>query len=482
MPQPRQLSAYDPEWEEDPHFTTSSRKAASAASQSKKLPSPAVLRDILSELTDKQRSEEHEMMQASAPVPIGDTTHLRYLGTSTSMTFEGEMDAIASVVSNDVGRSTYRKGELTAAMACIVPEPDLVRVNAGTGSKLQLDSVWMSRDATKPAGGDQALYAAPLLATMGGYQPEAYPEAVAKRRVMNLVQTDAPSPMHGRRGGKQPDKVIVFRSKKEMYEPRARQLMSAEERAEEEMMAAMAADAEVSAGGGRAAELAGEGGVETRPVSTQSAMSDGDRAATLSAAAESPGVGVSFDLSRNRVRGKRNARRQQAAGDGLAEQASAAPRLSFAERFGGIQPGDAGTGGSPGGASAAQPPADDALTNEQEAAVLRVSPRNSDTSAAAAPGQETAAPTGAATAGSPTRVSPRLGDYSPQGQGPYRLSRGGTQAAYAAGGLSATASTRRRIPPPNFEKFDVRSWSDGQRRATEAPTLRHFYSEIRTID
>ena len=169
MPQPRQLSAYDPEWEEDPHFAASSRKAASTASQSKKLPSPAVLRDILAELTDKQRSEECEMMQASAPGsgPIGETTHLRYLGTSTSMTFEGEMDAIAAVVSNDVGRTTHRKGELTAAMAGIAPEPDLVRVNAGTGSKLQLDSVWISGDALKPVGGDQALYAAPLLATMG---------------------------------------------------------------------------------------------------------------------------------------------------------------------------------------------------------------------------------------------------------------------------------------------------------------------------
>ena len=48
----------------------------------------------------------------------------------------------------------------------------------------------VSTDASKPAGGDEALYGAPLLATMGGYRPEAYSEALAKRRVMNLIQND----------------------------------------------------------------------------------------------------------------------------------------------------------------------------------------------------------------------------------------------------------------------------------------------------
>eukprot|EP01043_Picozoa_sp_COSAG02_P031325 COSAG02_NODE_2039_length_10034_cov_3.282536_5_plen_113_part_00 len=48
----------------------------------------------------------------------------------------------------------------------------------------------VSTDTSKPAGGDEALFGAPLLATMGGYRPEAYSEALAKRRVMNLIQKD----------------------------------------------------------------------------------------------------------------------------------------------------------------------------------------------------------------------------------------------------------------------------------------------------
>ena len=52
----------------------------------------------------------------------------------------------------------------------------------------------VSTAAAKPAGGDEALYGAPLLATMGGYHPEAYSEALAKRRVMNLVQKDNSQP------------------------------------------------------------------------------------------------------------------------------------------------------------------------------------------------------------------------------------------------------------------------------------------------
>lgn len=38
------------------------------------------------------------------------------------------------------------------------------------------------------------MYGAPLLATMAGYRAEAYSEASAKRRVMNLVQKDNPHP------------------------------------------------------------------------------------------------------------------------------------------------------------------------------------------------------------------------------------------------------------------------------------------------
>jgi hypothetical protein len=63
------------------------------------------------------------------------------LPNATSMTFEGEIEALRAVVDADIGRRT-RTNELTAAMASVVPEPDLVRINAGTGPQLQLDSVW----------------------------------------------------------------------------------------------------------------------------------------------------------------------------------------------------------------------------------------------------------------------------------------------------------------------------------------------------
>ena len=111
---------------------------------------------------------------AEAPAPSGPRA-ARQLGTSTSMTFEGEVcpltpralafaasaeqartcaklfssaylaalqvDAVRAVIDADVGRKTRSNG-MTAAMASVVPEPDLVRVNAGTGPQLQLDSVW----------------------------------------------------------------------------------------------------------------------------------------------------------------------------------------------------------------------------------------------------------------------------------------------------------------------------------------------------
>lgn len=65
LPQPRQLSAYDPEWEEDPQFVAAARKTAMINATAKKLPSPAVLRDILSELTERQRSEERVRANSS---------------------------------------------------------------------------------------------------------------------------------------------------------------------------------------------------------------------------------------------------------------------------------------------------------------------------------------------------------------------------------------------------------------------------------
>ena len=146
------------------------------------------------------------------------------------------------------------------------------------------------------------------------------------------------APKHGQRGGgggKQAEKVIVFRSKKKMYEPCARQLMSAERAEEEEERVAVMTATEAHTRG--AAEMmGGAGALATSPaVSERNAMSDGaERQDTLLAAAESPGIGVRFDLTQNRVRGKRNAQRQPG------EMA----RLPFAERFGGMQQGSVGTG------------------------------------------------------------------------------------------------------------------------------------------
>eukprot|EP01043_Picozoa_sp_COSAG02_P031323 COSAG02_NODE_2039_length_10034_cov_3.282536_3_plen_77_part_00 len=72
MPRPRQLSAFDPEWEEDPHFAAQSREAKMSQVTSKKLPSPAVLSDILSELTERQRSQERVRTSA---YPAGCRAH-----------------------------------------------------------------------------------------------------------------------------------------------------------------------------------------------------------------------------------------------------------------------------------------------------------------------------------------------------------------------------------------------------------------------
>ena len=69
----------------------------------------------------------------------------------------------------------------------------------------------------------------------------AHPDAVAKRRVMNLVKQDDPAHTPERAGhpggstdGGSKERTITFRTRKDMYEPRARQLLSAEEQAEEE--------------------------------------------------------------------------------------------------------------------------------------------------------------------------------------------------------------------------------------------------------
>ena len=52
-----------------------------------------------------------------------------------------QMEAVRAVIDADVGRRT-RANLTSAAMVSVAPEPDLARVNAGTGSQLQLDAVW----------------------------------------------------------------------------------------------------------------------------------------------------------------------------------------------------------------------------------------------------------------------------------------------------------------------------------------------------
>jgi hypothetical protein len=290
-----------------------------------------------------------------------------------------------------------------------------------------------------------------------------------------------------------------------MYEPRARQLLSAEEEAE--FLADEASmEAAVDAGGG----------VRSNASSPRVAASEGsaasedirERHATLRAAAESPGVNVSFDLTQNKVRAKGQGRRQQ-----RAPEPAPAPRMPFAERFRDTLPSAAVSSSDRAAAEAAAAASGDAadLPAGMNAAVTQhLSPRVAesttsgasgdgaavDVSAAGAAAAPAAAGTAAPAGGSPTRITPELGESGGGGHiggggattGPYRLSRGGTRATMAAGGLDSTPSSRRQgtssgfgRAAPRTDRFDVRGWADDQRRAAEAPTLRHFYSDIRTV-
>lgn len=181
---------------------------------------------------------------------------------------------------------------------------------------------------------------------------------------------------------------------------------------------------------------------------------------------------MSFDLTKNRARGRRRK------GEGPTAAAAPAPepepRLSFAERFAHTLPAG-GAAPMPGGGGEAQA--------QSAAPADRFSPRSDHaelpggdgvSGAAAQAARDVAAGHGAA------RVSPRLGQYAGGSPGPYRVSRGGTQAAYAAGGLGATGGGRRH-GGARSERFDVGRWAEGQREKTHAPTLKDFYSEIRTV-
>jgi hypothetical protein len=348
----------------------------------------------------------------------------------------------------------------------------------------------VSTGASNPAGGDdEALYGAPLLATMGGYRPEAYSEALAKRRVMNLVQKDtaqhgapctlASSPcsalgnvisitsdrhdwiLTGRRrgtsSGRRAERTVVFRSKKDMYEPRPRQHLSAAEEAEFLEQQAM--------------DLTDTSMTEISPRTIPGEQSSADstreeREAMLRAASGSPGASVSFDVSHSRERrsGAQARRRQMPEPE---PEAAPAPRLSFAERFGGTQPG-AGEAGRVGPASSGP------STGMDHAVSKHLGLRSEGTQAGAdgVAGTLGAESGGSDAAVSATRVDSELGRY---GTGIYRLNHG-TEPYQMSRGPGT-----RRVPRPHTERFDVRSWADEQRRTSEAPTLRHFYSEIRTI-
>ena len=110
---------------------------------------------------------------------------------------------------------------------------------------------------------------------------------------MNLVKQDGPAHTPERAGhpGSSTDgskeRTITFRTRKDMYEPRARQLLSAEEQAEEEAYLASTEVPTVA----MASESLESGGVPSEPSAVYSAGSDGtERAATLRAAQQSPAV------------------------------------------------------------------------------------------------------------------------------------------------------------------------------------------------
>lgn len=194
LPLPRRLSSYDPEWEEDPEFAHASRREAAAAHTSKKLPSPAVLRDILRDLNDEQAREEQffreqqsvqgaisEELAAAAQMQAqkqqgGGGGGERNVAKVTGISFEEER-AYASAP-----RQHHGKASATEFWNGPAGEADLIRATTCNGPKVGLSPVWsLSSDAPadsaalRPQGGDQALYAAPLLQTMRNYEVRAGP-------------------------------------------------------------------------------------------------------------------------------------------------------------------------------------------------------------------------------------------------------------------------------------------------------------------
>ncbi len=247
----------------------------------------------------------------------------------------------------------------------------------------------------------------------------------------------------------------MFRSKKDMYEPRPRQHLSAAEEAE--FLEQQAMDFMDSA----------ESSPRTVPGEQSSPDSRREeRQATLRVASSNPGASVSFDVphSRERQTGKQMQRRQMPEPE---PEAAPAPRLSFAERFGGTQPGAAEAGRVGLASSGLSTGMDHAISKH-----LGQSSAGTESGVDGVAGSLEAESGGSDAVGSSARVDSELGNF---GTGPYRLNHR-TEPYQMSRGPGT-----RRVSKPHTERFDVRSWADEQRRASEAPTLRHFYSEIRTI-
>lgn len=183
-----------------------------------------------------------------------------------------------------------------------------------------------------------------------------------------------------------------------------------------------------------------------------------ERGAVSTSAPDSPGMAVSFDVPHSRRRQNAKDRRRRQLSESESDPAPA-PRLSFAERFGGAQ--SAAAKVARGG------PESPVLSAGMDDAVSKLNARTLDARDAAEGVGRTSGAAGGGTddAGSSTRVASSTYRIA-QGTEGYQMSRG---------------PATRRAPRPHTERFDVRSWADEQRRASEAPTLRHFYSEIRTI-
>eukprot|EP01048_Picozoa_sp_COSAG05_P005804 COSAG05_NODE_354_length_10862_cov_59.954659_11_plen_294_part_00 len=221
LPQSRRLSSFDPEWEDDPDYIAQRTDEAVRAMQQQVLPSADVLKEVLRELhyarskapPQQQRPQQRprgggrqavqqeqarEGVQLVEPEMSGATTasaqmrrgiQASKIDVSASAVPLSSGEAVNSVLQDFQGRpfeNTYapaRRYDLG-----VDPEPDLLRVNAGTGSHLQMGSTWMAadpgvalvKDFRAKAGGESAapstfllLLSVPTAPELGTSQPPA---------------------------------------------------------------------------------------------------------------------------------------------------------------------------------------------------------------------------------------------------------------------------------------------------------------------